>query len=218
MRTLTLTLLTLVTASFGCAAGPTLTTAQIKEIAKAEGVTSVWRSELNERQGGEVDLFLFLHSSPEQIAKNACTTHETILGIKFEGGAPKVIDKNEQDKIALDSCAALSPEDFADISGNTPSTSLSVIAELIDKGIPSLGSEAKPASAKGGKLKQCIRKSPRRDLSSLIVESEKKVSAIFYTEKKKSCPKEVTASITQEVDGTVRVAIEPTIGSYTTEN
>lgn len=215
MRGFTLVLLALTGAPIVCAAAPTLTPIQIKEIGNAEGVTSIWRTELSPQRDDEVDFFLFFYSPPEHIAAIACTTHETILGVKVENGVPKVVDRNEQDRLALHSCAKLKPEDFSPVSSNAPSASLSEIAELVREGITSSDPRAHPGKVDG--LRACLNKSPQSDLSSLTVHSMDQVSANFYTTKKKGCPAELTLNITRGTDRAVAVAFEPGIGSYTKE-
>lgn len=215
LKKVPLALISLTLAAFSCVAAPTLSRESAANVARDEGITSIWKYEIEAGQDDEVDYFLFLYSDPKPSADGACVSHRTDLDLKASGSRFNVVNRNESDYISFRPCKGLKPRDFVEISNNRHGVPAQKVAALIRDGLPGFGGTPIQIEAATASIRQCLDVASEANLSDIVVYSETEVSGIFSP--RRGCQQRFEIMLQRSTDGGVKAIIREALSPYIIE-
>lgn len=199
-----------------CAATPKLGAKQIDEVARSEGLKSVWQYSVDPGLDGDIDYFVIFYTHPSPVMDRACETRETGLGLKYVEGKFRVKDRSDGNRIAFKQCKDLQPDDFIEISDGNRRVPAQDVVQLLNAAIPGFGGSPSKLEAAAPYLKACFASATPKYLSDIVVYSNNNVSGIFYSND--GCNKRVDINIKRDEKGGINATVREALSPRTTES
>lgn len=180
----------------------------VLELAKGEGLATVWEKEIDYGGDEDTDFIVFLYETPSDINPGFCSSREIGLGVKVTKGKNKIVHRQGSGQLALQECNGVSLDDFRSVEGRNKNLSMPVVANLLRDGLPLVGGSPNRITYSDDKLKPYFNEASKADLVEIYVESDDEVKARFSVRAMAPSLLEVTLKRNEDRSVDLRVALD----------